>query len=121
MAITTPAGAVRQWTVAVEQIHVPVNVRELDPEHVRALAGSIALQGVLVPVVVRPAGERFELVAGFHRLAAVRELGLTEIPAVIRDAQSEDSDRALENITQKALSPYRMRRRSPSRRCWPRD
>lgn len=103
MATTTPAGAVQQ-TVVVDRIDAPQNVRELDCEHVRALAGSISLQGVLVPVVIRPAGERFELIAGFHRLAAVRELGLSEIPAVIREAASEEADRAVENITRKALS-----------------
>jgi len=39
-------------SVTLEQIRVPANVRELDDEHVQALAGSIALQGMLVPVVV---------------------------------------------------------------------
>jgi ParB-like chromosome segregation protein Spo0J len=53
-------------------------VRALDSEHVHALAGSIRLQGMLVPVVVRPAegevaqgGWKYELVAGFHRVAAL--------------------------------------------------
>jgi hypothetical protein len=39
------------------------------------------------------------LVAGFHRVAAARSLGLTAAPVVIRDAQTEDADRAVENIT----------------------
>jgi ParB-like nuclease domain len=56
MATTTPARD-SQHTVALDLIHVPDNVRDLDPEHVKALAGSIALQGVLVPIVVRPDGE----------------------------------------------------------------
>jgi ParB family transcriptional regulator, chromosome partitioning protein len=61
----------------LDQIREPANVREIDPEHVKALAGSIELQGMLVPVVVRPTdNDRFELVAGFHRLAAPRVLGL---------------------------------------------
>jgi ParB/RepB/Spo0J family partition protein len=86
-------------SVALERIDVPENVRDLDAAHVEALAGSIALQGLLVPLVVRPAGERFELVAGFHRAAAALSLGLAEVPVVIRDADSEDADRAVENIT----------------------
>jgi ParB/RepB/Spo0J family partition protein len=90
----------------LERIQVRANVRELDPEHVDALAGSIRLQGMLVPVVVRPADEGFELVAGFHRVAAARSLGLVEIPAVVRDAETEDADRAVENITRKQLNPY---------------
>ncbi len=74
-------------------------MRELDAAHVQALARSIALQGLLVPLVVRPAGERFELVAGFHRAAAARSLGMTDVPIVVREAESDDADRAVENIT----------------------
>ena len=91
--------------VALVDIRVPDNVRDLDPEHVKALAGSIGLQGMLVPVVVRNDGEGFELVAGFHRVAAARSLGLNEVPVVIREAQTEDADRAVENITRKQLDP----------------
>jgi ParB-like chromosome segregation protein Spo0J len=47
--------------VALEQIRVPDNVRALDDGHVQALAGSIVLQGMLVPVVVRGDGDGFEL------------------------------------------------------------
>ncbi len=103
---TTTAPPTQQHTVALAQIHVPANVRGLDAEHVKALAGSIALQGILVPVVVRADGERYELVAGFHRLAAARELNLTEIPVVLRDAGTQDADRAVENIARKQLNPY---------------
>jgi hypothetical protein len=53
-----------------------------------------------------PDGEGFELVAGFHRMAAARSLGLAEVPVVIRDAETEDADRAVENITRKQLNPY---------------
>jgi ParB family chromosome partitioning protein len=101
---TTPP----QLTMKVDLIDAHENARGLDREHVHSLAGSIALQGVLVPIVVRAAGERYELVAGFHRLAAVRELGpavIDEIPVVIRDQQTEEADRAIENIARKALRP----------------
>ena len=71
--------------VALGEIRVPENVRALDAEHVKALAGSIKLQGMLVPVVVRDDSETgFELVAGFHRVAAARSLGLTDVPVVVR-------------------------------------
>ena len=39
--------------IALVDIRIPDNVRDLDPEHVKALAGSIGLQGMLVPIVVR--------------------------------------------------------------------
>jgi ParB/RepB/Spo0J family partition protein len=104
--MTTATQPVAALTLLLEQIHVPDNVRELDLVHVSALAGSISLQGVLVPVVVRSAADGYELVAGFHRVAAARELGLRELPVVIRDVDSEDADRAVENITRKQLNPY---------------
>jgi ParB family transcriptional regulator, chromosome partitioning protein len=94
MAITADG----QQTIALQQIRVPDNVRDLDADHVDALARSIALQGMLVPIVVRPAGDGLELVAGFHRAAAAAQLGMTEIPAVVRDGGTEDADRAVENI-----------------------
>ena len=92
--------------VALDRIRVPENVRALDDAHVQALAGSIKLQGMLVPLVVREHGDRFELVAGFHRIAAARSLGLAEVPVVVRDGDTEDADRAVENITRKQLNPY---------------
>jgi ParB/RepB/Spo0J family partition protein len=103
MAVTTIDQARH---IALERIRVPDNVRDLDGAHVDALAGSIALQGMLVPVVVRPDGDDFELVAGFHRIAAVRKLGLAAVPCVVREAETEDADRAIENITRKQLNPY---------------
>src|SRR5215211_1267035 len=92
--------------IALDLIRVPDNVRSLDEAHVQSLAGSIALQGVLVPLVVRPDDDAFELVAGFHRLAAARSLELADVPVVIREAGTEDADRAVENITRKQLNPY---------------
>jgi ParB/RepB/Spo0J family partition protein len=89
-----------------------VNVRALNAEHVDALAASIALQGMLVPIVACPieadlaaTGYEYELVAGFHRVAAADKLGLVEVPAVIRDSAGEQADRAVENITRVQLGP----------------
>ena len=104
MATTTQETERR---IALGEIRVPENVRALDPGHVKALAGSIQLQGMLVPIVVRDDGENgFELVAGFHRIAAAKSLGLADVPAVVRDLETEDADRAVENIARKQLNPY---------------
>ncbi len=103
MAATIPEAGRR---IALDEIRVPENVRALDDTHVQALAGSLKLQGMLVPVVVRDDGDGFELVAGFHRIAAARSLGLADVPVVVRDVDTEDADRAVENITRKQLNPY---------------
>jgi ParB/RepB/Spo0J family partition protein len=92
--------------VALDWIRVPENVRALDDAHVQALAGSIKLRRMLVPVVVRSDGDGFELVAGFHRLAAAKALALTEVAVVVREVDTEDADRAVENITRKQLNAY---------------
>ncbi len=109
--MATTAEVRVERSASLEEIHVSGNVRALDSEHVRALAGSIGLQGMLVPVVVRPAegdvvqgGWRYELVAGFHRVAAAAELGLSEVPVVVRESGS-DAAAATENIARKQLNP----------------
>ena len=111
MATSNPTASTG-LTIRLDQIHVPANVRRLNAEHVDALAASIALQGMLVPIVVCPAtaehasaGFAHELVAGFHRVAAAAKLGLSEVPTVIRDSAGEQSDRAIENIACLQLDP----------------
>jgi hypothetical protein len=54
--MATTASEIGQQ-VALDRIRVPDNVRTLDDAHVQALAGSITLQGMLVPVVVRDDGD----------------------------------------------------------------
>ncbi len=105
---TPPAAAPTEVRVPLAKIRVPDNVRALDDAHVDALAGSIRLQGVIVPLVLRPASDEpdaYDLVAGFHRFAAAQKLELADVPVVVRDADTEDADRAVENITRKALDP----------------
>lgn len=94
-------------TVAIERIHLPENVRDLDKAHVKALAGSMQLQGMLVPIVLRERSDGdFDLVAGFHRMAAAPLADLGEVPYVVREADTEEADRAVENIARKQLNPY---------------
>lgn len=82
-----------------------------------ALAESITAQGVLQPVVVRrippeavPAGEptaRYELIAGERRWRAAQQVGLTEIPVVVKEASDRDAlEMALvENLQREDLNP----------------
>lgn len=58
-----------------------------------SLTESIRREGVLMPILVRPSGEAYELIAGERRWRASQAAGLTEIPAVIRDV---DDMQALE-------------------------
>jgi ParB family chromosome partitioning protein len=71
------------------------------------LADSIRSNGVIQPVVLTPAGDRFELIAGERRLRASQLAGLATIPAYIRDAdQLLQAQMALvENIQREDLNP----------------
>src|SRR5271169_7022671 len=59
-----------------------------DEEGIGALADSIREVGLLQPVLVRPAGDGYELVAGERRWRAAHRAGLQMIPAIVR--QTED-------------------------------
>ena len=87
--------------------------REFTPEQLAELEESIRQNGLLQPLVVRPAqegtpaGAEWELVAGERRWRAVRRLGWTEVPVVVRELD----DRAMlvlaivENVQRADLSP----------------
>jgi ParB family chromosome partitioning protein len=63
---------------------------EFDGEALDELAESIRIQGVLQPVLVRPAGDRFQLVAGERRLRASKKLGRDTIPAIVRPIADDE-------------------------------
>jgi ParB family chromosome partitioning protein len=72
------------------------------------LAASIAVHGVVQPVIVRElAGGDYELVAGERRLRAARLAGLATIPAIVRETDPERSlELALiENLQREDLNP----------------
>lgn len=64
-----------------------------DAEELHSLTESIRNEGVLMPILLRPAGDGYELIAGERRWRASQAAGLREIPAVIRDV---DDRQALE-------------------------
>ena len=92
--------------IALEQIRHDANVRELASEDVDALAGSIALLGQITPVIVRPDGNDYVLIAGHKRYAALQKLRHRAIRAEVRSGDGEHSERAAENIVRTQLNPY---------------
>jgi len=54
-------------------------------EELHSLTESIRREGVLMPILLRPSGEGYELIAGERRWRASQAAGLLEIPAVVRD------------------------------------
>jgi ParB family chromosome partitioning protein len=86
---------------------------EFRDEELDELVVSIREIGVLQPIVVRPlagavaGGPQYELIMGERRLRATKRLGLTSIPAVIKNTADEDMlrDALLENLHRANLNP----------------
>ena len=76
-------------------------------ESIDELADSIAQRGVLQPILLRPSGEGYEIVAGERRWRAAQKARLHSIPAIIREF--DDSATAeialIENIQREDLNP----------------
>jgi ParB/RepB/Spo0J family partition protein len=82
--------------------------RVYDAVKLAELADSIRQHGILQPILVTAAGERFEVIAGNRRLQAARMVGLQRIPAIVR-SDLDESRRLLVNLVENAqrvdLSP----------------
>ena len=79
-----------------------------DQEKLEELAQSLKTQGVLQPVIVRPAeGGTFELIAGERRWRAAQIAGLLRIPAVIREVTDDKllELALIENLQREELNP----------------
>ena len=62
----------------------PFNVRR-NVGDISELVESVKTQGILEPIVVRPVGDRYEVVIGARRFAAAKEAGLRVVPAEVRE------------------------------------
>jgi ParB family chromosome partitioning protein len=81
---------------------------EFDPKEIESLSESLKKDGLLQPVVVRPAGAGFyQLVAGERRWRAAKLAGLARIPVVVRQVDDKKMlELALvENIQRRDLNP----------------
>jgi len=86
----------------------PLQPRSRMPEEEMAeLAASIRANGLLQPVVVREAGDGYELIAGERRWQAAQRAGLKRIPVVIRNVTDEEmlSLALVENLQRVDLNP----------------
>jgi ParB family chromosome partitioning protein len=76
-------------------------------EPLQELIDSIRQHGIIQPLIVRQAGARFELIAGERRWRAAQEIGLTEVPAIIRSANDLEvlELSLIENLQRADLNP----------------
>jgi len=80
---------------------------EIDPEKITELAASISEIGLLQPVLLRPVGDRFEVIAGHRRFLACQRLGVPKIDAVVKEMDDQEAAvvRATENLARESLTP----------------
>jgi ParB family chromosome partitioning protein len=94
---------------------VPIDAIDPNPNQPRQVMGdltelmaSIAEKGILEPLVVRQRGERFQIIAGERRYQAAVQVGLRDLPAVIRDVDDTEmlEIALIENLQRKDLTPF---------------
>lgn len=78
-----------------------------EPQSLQELADSIEEQGIIQPIVVRPSGDSFEILAGERRWRAAQMAGLEDIPVIIRQVEDEAALALslIENIQRENLNP----------------
>lgn len=81
--------------------------REIDPAGLEDLANSIRTQGIIQPLIVRPVGDKYEIIAGERRWRAAQLAGLQDVPVIIRYIPDEAAIAIalIENIQRENLNP----------------
>lgn len=75
---------------------------------IQELMDSIRAKGVLEPIIVRPKGEKFEIIAGERRFVASKNLGLKEIPCIEMTVDDQEAMEIslIENLQRKDLDIF---------------
>lgn len=81
--------------------------KDFDEDKLEELAESIDKHGVIQPIVLRSAGQGYEIVSGERRWRAARMVGLKEIPAIVRELTDEENMllAIIENMQREDLNP----------------
>lgn len=71
------------------------------------LSQSIEKYGIIQPLLLKRKNDKYEIIAGERRFRAAKEIGLSKVPAIIKDVSDDISSRIaiIENIQRKDLNP----------------
>jgi ParB family chromosome partitioning protein len=83
---------------------------QIDDEKLEELARSIKAKGIIQPILVRPAGDGYRIIAGERRWRAAQRAGLLKVPVVVRDLPAGSDQELLElalieNVQRENLNP----------------
>ena len=103
-AATQPTGEIEMEKIRPNPLQPRQDISE---ENLAELVESIRTRGLLQPIVVRPAGSVYELIAGERRWQAAKRLGMRTISAVVREVGDEDmlTLALIENLQRVDLNP----------------
>lgn len=106
--LSEPAGMPIGRLLAIDQIDPNPDQPRQAMGDLSELMASIAEKGVIEPLVVRSMGSRYQIIAGERRYQAAVQVGILELPVVIRDVDdAEVIELALiENLQRKDLTPF---------------
>jgi ParB family transcriptional regulator, chromosome partitioning protein len=108
-ALAQPAPGDVVNRVSLDQvIPSPLQPRkEFVAEQLTELMESIREHGIIQPLIVRRVNGKLELIAGERRFRASRELGLKEVPVIVREASDKDvlEMALIENLQREGLNP----------------
>jgi ParB family transcriptional regulator, chromosome partitioning protein len=99
-------GSVQMMPVASMEPHPGQPRRYFDEDALAELAESIGARGLIQPIVVRPHGHRYQIVAGERRWRAAQKARLHEVPVIVRDFDDAETLEValLENIQRQDLN-----------------
>lgn len=99
-------ASVRMISVGAISPHPEQPRRHFDETKLEELAASIAERGIIQPIVVRPHGHGYQIVAGERRWRAAQRARLHEVPVVVRDYSDSDTLQIalVENIQRQELN-----------------
>ena len=108
-AESVPSGEENAHSIPIDSIDPnPLQPRRtFQAERLQELAQSIRSNGIIQPLVVRRAGDRYQLIAGERRWRGAKLAGLQEVPVVIREIGDERllEITLIENIQREDLNP----------------
>jgi ParB family transcriptional regulator, chromosome partitioning protein len=123
VAVAGGAAAAAAPALAPSESFLQVDIDLIDPspfqprsrfreEALEELAQSIRASGIVQPIVVRPVGKRYQLIAGERRWRAAQRAALSRVPAVVRDVRDEIALEMtlVENLQREDLNPVEQAR-----------
>jgi len=107
-ALTSSAGSPIGRMIPIDQIDPNPNQPRQVMGDLSELMASIAEKGIIEPIIVRQRGSRFQIIAGERRYQAAVQVGIREIPIVIREVDDNEiiEIALVENIQRKDLTPF---------------